>query len=205
MVHQYRQHSHTSHSIRTCYLHLSTLILTHPFILFEKHSIGVLLFRWPETFIPVKGSSLRVGQADQQAVSPFHSLYTSAISPRTLQSSSRMMLTMASSSPPRRFSLLNSTTTTSSSSANLLQTSPTARNRPRRSMSSGSYGLDTNGRELTSGQRKAAEDKKGGKHADVIDTLDPTGMGSASESIYSVSADSSVASLRTIRCGCSIA
>ena len=48
-------------------------------------------------------------------------------------------------------------------------------------MSSGSYGYDAQGREITAGQRKAAEDKKGSRHADVIDTWDPTGLGSASE------------------------
>ena len=92
-----------------------------------------------------------------------------------------MMLTLPSPSPPhRRFTLLHSTPI-SSSSANLLQHSPTVKTRPRRSMSSGSYGLDAKGRELTAGQKKALEDKKGGKHNDVIDTWDPTGLGDASE------------------------
>lgn len=50
-------------------------------------------------------------------------------------------------------------------------------------MSSGSFGLGENsGKELTAGQRKALEDKKGSRHADVIDTWDPTGLGSASKS-----------------------
>ena len=61
--------------------------------------------------------------------------------------------------------------------------SPVAKGRPRRSNSSDSYGIpekkDT--RELTAGQKKAQEDKKGSRHADVIDTWDPTGLGSASE------------------------
>ena len=48
-------------------------------------------------------------------------------------------------------------------------------------MSSGSHGIDDGRRELTAGQRKALEDKKGSRHADVIDTWDPTGLGSASE------------------------
>ena len=67
---------------------------------------------------------------------------------------------------------LNSTTTTS----------PT-KTRPRRSMSSDSYGLDAVA--ITSGQKKAAEDKKGSRHADVVDAWDPTGLGSASESPFS--------------------
>jgi len=113
---------------------------------------------------------------------------------------------MSSLSPPtRRFTMLNSTTTSSSSSANLLSTSPVAKTRPRRSMSSGSYGLDANGKELTAGQKKALEDKKGGKHVDVIDTWDPTGLGSASELNAAVSYFEliiSVASFRTVRrCG----
>ena len=61
--------------------------------------------------------------------------------------------------------------------------SPVANGRPRRSNSSDSYGIpekkDT--KELTAGQKKAQEDKKGSRHADVIDTWDPTGLGSASE------------------------
>lgn len=36
-------------------------------------------------------------------------------------------------------------------------------------------------RELTKGQTKEATDKLGSRHADVIDTWDPTGLGSASE------------------------
>jgi hypothetical protein len=88
---------------------------------------------------------------------------------------------MSLSPPHRRFTMFNSTTTHSTSSANLLQPSLVTKTRPRRSMSSGSAGLDANGRELTAGQKKALEDKKGGKHVDVIDTWDPTGLGSASE------------------------
>lgn len=34
-------------------------------------------------------------------------------------------------------------------------------------------------KELVAGQRRAAEDKKGSRHADVIDRWDPTGLGSA--------------------------
>jgi hypothetical protein len=44
-------------------------------------------------------------------------------------------------------------------------------------MSSDSY---ANANEVVSGQRKAAEDKKASRHADVIDTWDPTGLGNAS-------------------------
>lgn len=36
-------------------------------------------------------------------------------------------------------------------------------------------------REITAGQKKAADQKKGSKHADVIDRWDPTGLGDASE------------------------
>jgi hypothetical protein len=61
-------------------------------------------------------------------------------------------------------------------------TSPSGgKSRVRRSMSSDSYGLDPSQKELTAGQKKALEDKKGSRHADVIDTWDPTGLGSASE------------------------
>ena len=72
--------------------------------------------------------------------------------------------------------------TFTSSSANLLApVSPNGgKTRPRRSMSSDSYAVDAP-RELTAGQKKAAEDKKGSRHADVIDTWDPTGLGSASK------------------------
>nr|XP_019013699.1 uncharacterized protein I206_01770 [Kwoniella pini CBS 10737]OCF52480.1 hypothetical protein I206_01770 [Kwoniella pini CBS 10737] len=90
--------------------------------------------------------------------------------------------------PPRRPHPLSrhysSIPPTSSSSHLLGPTSPTSgpKTRTRRSMSSDSYGF--NGempaiKELTSGQKKAAEDKKGSRHADVIDTWDPTGLGSA--------------------------
>ncbi|WWC60957.1 uncharacterized protein I303_103534 [Kwoniella dejecticola CBS 10117] len=73
---------------------------------------------------------------------------------------------------------------TSSSSHLLGPTSPTSgtKTRPRRSMSSDSYGFNGDMpaiKELTSGQKKASEDKKGSRHADVIDTWDPTGLGSA--------------------------
>lgn len=62
--------------------------------------------------------------------------------------------------------------------------SPSAKTRPRRSLSTDSYGREeSKGKELSAGQKKAAEDKKGSRHADVIDTWDPTGLGSASESI----------------------
>ncbi|ODO10758.1 hypothetical protein I350_01355 [Cryptococcus amylolentus CBS 6273] len=54
--------------------------------------------------------------------------------------------------------------------------------RTRRSLSTDSYGVDPNVQELTAGQKKKLADKKGSRHADVIDTWDPTGMGSASES-----------------------
>lgn len=62
--------------------------------------------------------------------------------------------------------------------------SPSAKTRPRRSLSTDSYGLGEgkDNKELTAGQKKAAEDKKGSRHADVIDTWDPTGLGSASKS-----------------------
>ncbi|WVQ98833.1 hypothetical protein IAU59_005964 [Kwoniella sp. CBS 9459] len=74
-----------------------------------------------------------------------------------------------------------------SSSAHLLgPTSPVSggiKTRPRRSMSSDSYGFNqqdhTAMKELTAGQKKALEDKKGSRHADVIDTWDPTGLGTA--------------------------
>ncbi|ODN83178.1 hypothetical protein, variant [Cryptococcus amylolentus CBS 6039] len=51
--------------------------------------------------------------------------------------------------------------------------------RTRRSLSTDSYGVDPNVQELTAGQKKKLADKKGSRHADVIDTWDPTGMGSA--------------------------
>jgi hypothetical protein len=50
------------------------------------------------------------------------------------------------------------------------------------SASSSANLLDPN-KVLTAGQQKALEDKKAGRHADVIDTWDPTGLGSASESL----------------------
>jgi hypothetical protein len=63
-------------------------------------------------------------------------------------------------------------------------TSPATKGRPRRSNSSDSYGIveKKETKELSAGQKKAAEDKKGSRHADVIDTWDPTGLGSASKS-----------------------
>lgn len=90
-------------------------------------------------------------------------------------------------------------------------TSPPTKGRPRRSNSSDSYGIleKKETKELSAGQKKAAEDKKGSRHADVIDTWDPTGLGSASESIsslfYHTNADDSVASLWSIRRCCSFA
>ncbi|WVQ69976.1 uncharacterized protein L199_008200 [Kwoniella botswanensis] len=73
-----------------------------------------------------------------------------------------------------------------SSSAHLLgpssPTSGSGKTRTRRSMSSDSYGFNADMphiKELTAGQKKAYEDKKGSRHADVIDTWDPTGLGSA--------------------------
>jgi len=48
-------------------------------------------------------------------------------------------------------------------------------------MSTDSYGIDSAPKEVTAVQKKAAEDKKGSRHADVIDTWDPTGLGSASK------------------------
>ncbi|WRT67268.1 uncharacterized protein IL334_004235 [Kwoniella shivajii] len=74
---------------------------------------------------------------------------------------------------------------TSSSSHLLGPTSPSSgstKTRTRRSMSSDSYGFNQEMpviKELTAGQRKALEDKKGSRHADVIDTWDPTGLGTA--------------------------
>ena len=52
-------------------------------------------------------------------------------------------------------------------------------------MSNDSYNpeKDPVAREIIAGQRKAPEDKKGGKHADVIDQWDLTGLGKASASI----------------------
>jgi hypothetical protein len=88
-------------------------------------------------------------------------------------------------------------------------TSPASKGRPRRSNSSDSYGIleKKETKELSAGQKKAAEDKKGSRHADVIDTWDPTGLGSASESLsslsYFTSTDDSVASLWSIRRCCS--
>jgi hypothetical protein len=84
--------------------------------------------------------------------------------------------------------------------------SPAAKVRARRSLSSDSYGLTEKKetKELSAGQKKAAEDKKGSRHADVIDTWDPTGLGSASgSSLLPFSFRSrrligSVASFRTI-------
>nr|XP_019042366.1 hypothetical protein I302_08969 [Kwoniella bestiolae CBS 10118]OCF21296.1 hypothetical protein I302_08969 [Kwoniella bestiolae CBS 10118] len=91
--------------------------------------------------------------------------------------------------PPRRpypMTRHNSSAAATSSSAHLLgpssPTSASAKTRTRRSMSSDSYGFSSdmpNIKELTSGQKKAHEDKKGSRHADVIDTWDPTGLGSA--------------------------
>ncbi|RXK38630.1 hypothetical protein M231_04136 [Tremella mesenterica] len=66
------------------------------------------------------------------------------------------------------YSRLDSSTTT---------TSPT-KARPRRSLSTDTYGLEGTA-PLTAGQKTAAEEKKASRHADVIDTWDPTGLGSA--------------------------
>jgi len=87
-------------------------------------------------------------------------------------------------------------------------TSPATKGRPRRSNSSDSYGVleKKATKELSAGQKKAAEDKKGSRHADVIDTWDPTGLGSASESLplyCNTNTDNSVASLWSIRRCCS--
>ncbi|WVQ71715.1 hypothetical protein IAR50_001256 [Cryptococcus sp. DSM 104548] len=51
--------------------------------------------------------------------------------------------------------------------------------RTRRSLSTDSYGVDPAVQELTAGQKKKLAEKKGSRHADVIDTWDPTGLGSA--------------------------
>ena len=87
---------------------------------------------------------------------------------------------------------------------NVPTSSPT-KGRPRRSNSSDSYGIleKKENKELSAGQKKAAEDKKGSRHADVIDTWDPTGLGSASMSLASpllhrTITDDSVASLWSI-------
>jgi hypothetical protein len=50
-------------------------------------------------------------------------------------------------------------------------------------MSNDSYNpeKDAATREIIAGQNKAREDKKGSKHADVIDQWDLTGLGKASE------------------------
>ncbi|WVQ78361.1 hypothetical protein IAT38_000446 [Cryptococcus sp. DSM 104549] len=90
-------------------------------------------------------------------------------------------------SQPRPHPLRQRSATTSSSSAHLLAQSPPANGftngagtntRPRRSLSSDSYDMPGM-KELTAGQRKEAAEKKGSRHADVIDTWDPTGLGSA--------------------------
>ena len=86
------------------------------------------------------------------------------------------------SRPLFRSSNSNRNTNSVSPSAHLLLPSSPTTTRPRRSMSTDSYGVEPP-RELTAGQKKAAEDKKGSRHADVIDTWDPTGMGSASKYI----------------------
>jgi hypothetical protein len=50
-------------------------------------------------------------------------------------------------------------------------------------MSNDSYNPEKDAvtREIIAGQNKAREDKKGSKHADVIDQWDLTGLGKASE------------------------
>ncbi|OWZ70842.1 hypothetical protein AYX14_03735 [Cryptococcus neoformans] len=90
---------------------------------------------------------------------------------------------------PRRtkFSRAQTGTTTSSSSTSyLLGSSPPSgianRIRTRRSLSTNSYGLSGDApamAALMEGQRKGVDEKKGSRHADVIDTWDPTGLGSA--------------------------
>lgn len=90
---------------------------------------------------------------------------------------------------PRRtkFSRAQTGTTTSSSSTSyLLGSSPpsghTNKIRTRRSLSTNSYGFSGDApamAALTEGQRKGVDEKKGSRHADVIDTWDPTGLGSA--------------------------
>nr|ODN95135.1 hypothetical protein L204_04483 [Cryptococcus depauperatus CBS 7855] len=66
-----------------------------------------------------------------------------------------------------------------SSSSHLLASSPdTGKVRPKRSMSIDSHGIPVSS-ELTAGQRKGTDEKKGSRHVDVIDTWDPTGLGSA--------------------------
>ena len=85
-----------------------------------------------------------------------------------------------------------------------LPPSPGGKGRPRRSLSS-DFGAGEK-KELSAGQKKAAEDKKGSRHADVIDAWDPTGLGSASESPSPGAMHDmligSVASFWTIRCCC---
>ncbi|ADV19588.1 hypothetical protein I305_03019 [Cryptococcus gattii E566] len=90
---------------------------------------------------------------------------------------------------PRRnkFSRAQTGTTTSSSSTSyLLGSSPSSaqinKARTRRSLSTNSYGLSGDAPSmavLMEGQRKGVDEKKGSRHADVIDTWDPTGLGSA--------------------------
>jgi hypothetical protein len=78
----------------------------------------------------------------------------------------------------------------------------------RRSMSSDSYGFqkdDAAVKTLTAGQRKAAEDKKGSRHADLIDSWDPTGLGDASElrRLHRTSSFADRISLCNAQCGIS--
>ncbi|WVO20786.1 uncharacterized protein IAS62_002086 [Cryptococcus decagattii] len=86
-----------------------------------------------------------------------------------------------------KFSRAQTGTTTSSSSISyLLGSSPSSaqinKARTRRSLSANSYGLSGDAptmAALMEGQRKGVDEKKGSRHADVIDTWDPTGLGSA--------------------------
>jgi hypothetical protein len=94
----------------------------------------------------------------------------------------------SSSSSAYRYIRLNSTTPSSVSQTPLLATSPDAglphapKTRVRRALSTDSYGVDSGAmREITAGQKKTADQKKGSKHADIIDRWDPTGLGDASE------------------------
>lgn len=105
-------------------------------------------------------------------------LSSTSFSLSILPESGRAVLTMTSARPYARLHR-NTVTSTSSSADPIAPASPT-KSRPRRSMSSNSYAVEQP-KELTAGQKKAAEDKKASRHADLIDTWDPTGMGSASE------------------------
>lgn len=90
------------------------------------------------------------------------------------------MLTMATS-PRKPHPLSRQYSVNTSSSSGAARLSPDDRDANRDTKKAERRTERRERRQITQGQTKDAASKKGSRHADVIDTWDPTGLGSASE------------------------